>query len=184
MINLKNKNLEISLHLLTWLVLFFLPAAFSHGSNGNWKELFQHFWLQLFFLAVIFYINYFVLAKWLFSDKKVWFFVSNAILLILLVLLILLLHFPQDQSEPVVPSTVVGGQHSAEDGSHVYAVRVESIPGMVDPEDGTIDSTAGYVKPCPCRQPRDAQYLYVFPARHRQFVKEGEVVDITASVTA
>lgn len=63
--------------------------------------------------------------------------------------------------------------YNAEDGSHVYAVRVESIPGMVDPEDGTIDSTAGYVKPCPCRQPRDAQYLYVFPARHRQFVKEG-----------
>lgn len=62
--------------------------------------------------------------------------------------------------------------YNAEDGSHVYAVRVESIPGMVDPEDGTIDSTAGYVKPCPCRQPRDAQYCCIFPARHRQFVKD------------
>jgi len=62
--------------------------------------------------------------------------------------------------------------YNADDGGHVYAVRIESIPGMVDPEDGTIDSTAGYVRPWPINQPRDAEYCYIFPARHRQFVKD------------
>lgn len=85
MINLKNKNLEISLHLLVWLVLFFLPAAFSFGAETDWSGVFRHFWLQLIFLAAIFYINYFVLVKWLFDDKKMWFFVTNAILLLTLI---------------------------------------------------------------------------------------------------
>ena len=66
MINLKNKNLEISLHLLIWLVLFFLPAAFTIGSETDWSAIFRHFWLQLFFLAIIFYLNYFIIVKWLF----------------------------------------------------------------------------------------------------------------------
>lgn len=62
--------------------------------------------------------------------------------------------------------------YNAQEGTHVYAVRIESIPGMVDPQDGTIDTTAGYVKPWPITQPRDAEYCYIFPARHRQFVKD------------
>ena len=85
MINLKNKNLEISLHLLIWLVLFFLPAAFTIGSETDWSAIFRHFWLQLFFLAIIFYLNYFIIVKWLFEDKKLWFFASNFLLLILLI---------------------------------------------------------------------------------------------------
>lgn len=87
MINLKNKNLEISLHLLIWLVLFFLPAAFTLGSETDWNDIFRHFWLQLIFLAVIFYLNYFILLKWLFDDKKLWFIISNAALLIFLIFL-------------------------------------------------------------------------------------------------
>ncbi|WP_379964692.1 sensor histidine kinase [Epilithonimonas sp. UC225_85] len=62
-----------------------LPAAFTIGSETDWNGIFRHFWLQLFFLAVIFYLNYFLLVKWLFDDKKIWFFVSNAVLLILLI---------------------------------------------------------------------------------------------------
>ena len=85
MINLKNKNLEISLHLLIWLVLFFLPAAFTIGSETDWSAIFRHFWLQLFFLAIIFYLNYFIIVKWLFENKKLWFFASNFLLLILLI---------------------------------------------------------------------------------------------------
>ena len=85
MINLKNRNLEISLHLLIWLVLFFLPAAFTIGSETDWSAIFRHFWLQLFFLAIIFYLNYFIIVKWLFENKKLWFFASNFLLLILLI---------------------------------------------------------------------------------------------------
>ncbi|MEN4760924.1 histidine kinase [Chryseobacterium sp. C39-AII1] len=87
MINIKSKKLEISIHLLIWLVLFFLPAAFSLGSDGNWLELFKHFWLQLFFLAVIFYINYFFLINWLYSDKKIRFLIINILLIIALIIL-------------------------------------------------------------------------------------------------
>lgn len=82
---IKNKNLEISLHLLIWLVLFFLPAAFTMGSETDWNGIFRHFWLQLFFLAIIFYINYLVLIRWLFDDKKLWFFVLNFLLLVILI---------------------------------------------------------------------------------------------------
>jgi len=87
MINLKNKKLEVSIHLLIWLVLFFLPAAFSLGSDGNWLELFKHFWLQLIFLAIIFYINYLVLINWLYTDKKLYFIFTNIILIIALIIL-------------------------------------------------------------------------------------------------
>ncbi|PZU03962.1 MAG: histidine kinase, partial [Chryseobacterium sp.] len=87
MITLKNKKLEVSIHLLIWLVLFFLPAAFSLGSDGNWLELFKHFWLQLMFLAIIFYINYFVLINWLYTDKKLYFIFTNIILIIALIIL-------------------------------------------------------------------------------------------------
>ncbi|GAA5085599.1 histidine kinase [Chryseobacterium ginsengisoli] len=85
MVNLKNKNVEISLHLLIWLVLFFLPAAFSVGSDADWKDLFRHFWLQLLFLAVVFYANYGYLVKHLFENKKVWFFVVNLSLILILI---------------------------------------------------------------------------------------------------
>ncbi len=85
MLNLKNKSLEISLHLLIWLVLFFIPSAFSIGSEGSWGDIFQHFWLQLIFLAIIFYVNYFVLIKWFFSDKKSVYFLTNMALILVLI---------------------------------------------------------------------------------------------------
>lgn len=87
MINLKNRNLEISLHLLIWLVLFFLPTAFTIGSETDWNGIFRHFWLQLIFLAVIFYVNYFVLVKRFFDNRKLWFFIFNFLLLVILVIL-------------------------------------------------------------------------------------------------
>ncbi len=86
MITLKNKKLEISIHLLIWLVLFFLPAAFSLGSDGSWLELFKHFWLQLIFLAVIFYINYLILINWLYTNKKISFIVVNVVIIIALII--------------------------------------------------------------------------------------------------
>lgn len=87
MINLKNRNLEISLHLLIWLVLFFLPTAFTIGSDTDWNGIFRHFWLQLIFLGVIFYVNYFILVKNFFDDRKLWFFIFNFFLLVILVIL-------------------------------------------------------------------------------------------------
>ncbi|WP_415328417.1 sensor histidine kinase [Chryseobacterium sp. MMS23-Vi53] len=87
MVNLKNKNVEISLHFLIWLVLFFLPAAFSFGSDADWKDLFRRFWIQLIFLAVVFYANYIYFTKHLFENKKVWFFLVNLLLILSLIFL-------------------------------------------------------------------------------------------------
>jgi len=87
MVDLKNRNVEISLHFLIWLALFFLPAAFSVGSDTDWIGLFRHFWLQLIFLAVVFYANYTYLVKHLFEDKKIGFFLVNLALILVLIFL-------------------------------------------------------------------------------------------------
>lgn len=85
MVNLKNKNVELSLHLMIWLALFILPAAFSAGTDTSWKELFRFFWLQLIFLAVVFYANYLYLVKYVYDDKKFWFFTINLLLIFVLI---------------------------------------------------------------------------------------------------
>lgn len=97
MISIKNKKLEISLHFLIWLVLFFLPVAFSVGQDADWKDLFRHFWLQLICMAIVFYVNYFILVKYLFEEKKLWFFVLN------LALIIALIYFKNEISDWIEP---------------------------------------------------------------------------------
>ncbi len=81
----KNNTLEFSLHFLTWMILLFLPAAFMFGSGRSWEEIFNRFWLQLLFMGIIFYLNYFIFVKWLYGDRKVLFIAVNVVLLLLLV---------------------------------------------------------------------------------------------------
>lgn len=83
----KSNTLELSLHFLVWTVLLFLPAASMLGSGRSWEEIFNHFWLQMIFMSIIFYLNYFIFVKWLFGDKKILFIVLNTVLLLLLVIL-------------------------------------------------------------------------------------------------
>ncbi len=85
MIKTKDKNIEISLHILVWLVLFFLPVAFSIGSDTDWKGLFVHFWLHMFFLAILFYSNYFFLIHRILKKNKLLFIGVNLILILALV---------------------------------------------------------------------------------------------------
>ena len=86
MSTIKNKNLEISIHLLVWMILLFLPAAFSMGSDVNWKEIFVRFWLQIFFLGIIFYANYFFLVKRFYSNQKVIFVITNLLIIAMVIL--------------------------------------------------------------------------------------------------
>jgi len=82
----KGIRYEILIHVLVWVILFFLPYAFTVGAGRPWIELFVHFWLQLLFLATIFYINYFYFVnKWLFNRKPWLFWTSNAALIALFV---------------------------------------------------------------------------------------------------
>lgn len=124
MINLKNRNLEISLHLLIWLVLFFLPAAFTIGSDTDWNGVFRHFWLQLLFLVIIFYINYFVLVKWFFDNKKLWFFASD---LLLLVVLIILKNQISEWFEPARPR-MPGGRRPPDGIRYFFDFLIYLIP--------------------------------------------------------
>ncbi|WEK71122.1 MAG: histidine kinase [Candidatus Chryseobacterium colombiense] len=86
MINLKNKKLEVSIHVLIWLFLFFLPVAFSLGFDGDWLGLFKHFWLQLILLAAIFYLNYLIFVNWLYTDKKLRFVLVNLAVIIVFII--------------------------------------------------------------------------------------------------
>ncbi len=85
MINYKNKKIEISLHVLVWMVLFFLPLAFSIGSDINWQDLFRHFWLHLFLLAIIFYTNYLVFIRRFFEQHKLYYFSLNLLFILSLI---------------------------------------------------------------------------------------------------
>lgn len=80
--NNSSNKFEIYIHILIWIVLFFLPASFSIGTGRTWSDLFIHFWLQLILMALIFYLNYLIFIKWLFTDKKILFIVTNLVLLI------------------------------------------------------------------------------------------------------
>ncbi len=114
----KNNTLELSLHFLIWMVLLFLPAAFMLGSGRDWEEIFNHFWLQLIFMGVIFYLNYFVFVKWLFGDKKILFIIVNAALL--LVLVILKSKFMELVESPRPPRIPMPGRKGPPDGFRYY----------------------------------------------------------------
>ena len=83
----KNKNNEVSIHILVWLILFFLPAAFSLGSDRNWVQLVLRFSIQNFVLAGVFYCNYLLLIPKFYSSKKSIFFLLNIVLIVVLIVL-------------------------------------------------------------------------------------------------
>ncbi|MFT3901686.1 MAG: histidine kinase [Niabella sp.] len=85
-----NKNLKIELivHLLVWVILFYLPIAFGLNAGKGWQDILIHFWMQLFFLAIIFYINYLILIKKCLFTKnysyKILYIVTTALLIVFL----------------------------------------------------------------------------------------------------
>ncbi len=84
--NKRHFIIELIIHILIWLFLLILTYSFTVGNGRSWNELFNHFWLQIFFLAIIFYLNYlFMVDKWLFSDQKWLFFAGNIALVLFFV---------------------------------------------------------------------------------------------------
>ncbi len=82
----KNRSIEIVVHLLIWLILFYIPVALTTGTDRTIADIALHFWLQLFLLAIIFYLNYcWFINKFLFeNNRKFIFILLNSLLLILL----------------------------------------------------------------------------------------------------
>lgn len=72
----KNKNITIFLHLLVWLTLFCLPYLLSYGQEQELDRVKAHFWIPLFFSAIIFYFNYFVIVDRFLFTKKMFLFIG------------------------------------------------------------------------------------------------------------
>lgn len=82
--NKKGRYIEITIHALVWVVLYFLPFVFSIGSDIDLRHLTVHFWLHLTLIGVIFYVNYsYLVDNVLFkSPYRAIFFVANLCLLV------------------------------------------------------------------------------------------------------
>lgn len=94
-VHLKNtKRLEISIHLLVWIILFSMPFLLSSGTFENKERLLEHTWIPLIYYAILFYLNYFYLADHLFYKKKhLVFFTVNAGLIVFFLFIQFMLRF-------------------------------------------------------------------------------------------
>jgi len=78
----KNKTITVVSHVLVWLTLFCLPYLLSYSQDQELDRIKAHFWIPLFFSAIIFYFNYFVLIDRFLFPKKTLLFISVNIALI------------------------------------------------------------------------------------------------------
>lgn len=86
--NNKNNTVTLFAHVLVWLVLFSIPYILSYGQEQDINRIIAHFWIPLFFYAVIFYLNYFVLIdRFLFPKKIVLFILINLAMIALFITL-------------------------------------------------------------------------------------------------
>ena len=82
-----DKKLNVFSHLLVWLVLFSMPLVLSSGQEEI-NRIIAHFWVPLFFYAIIFYLNYYVLIDtFLFTKKTLLFVIINVGLIALFLVL-------------------------------------------------------------------------------------------------
>ncbi|RPE00822.1 GHKL domain-containing protein [Aureibaculum marinum] len=79
----KNKVITFFSHILVWLTLFSLPYLLSYGQEQEISRVIAHFWVPLFFSAIIFYLNYFgLIDRFLFPKKMLLFIVINAVMIV------------------------------------------------------------------------------------------------------
>ena len=78
----RNKVLTIILHCMVWLILFGMPYLLQSDQKENLVRVNAHTILPMFSYATIFYSNYFFLIrKYLFDKKLIWFILINALLI-------------------------------------------------------------------------------------------------------
>lgn len=82
----KSKLATIFFHLMVWLVLFSLPYLLSSGQNQEINSIIVHSWVPLFFYAILFYVNYFILIDgFLFPKKTGLYILANSCFIALLI---------------------------------------------------------------------------------------------------
>ena len=82
----KRKSATMFFHLMVWLVLFCLPYLLSSGQNQEINSIIVHSWVPLFFYAILFYSNYFILIdSFLFPKKTGLYILINSCFIALLI---------------------------------------------------------------------------------------------------
>lgn len=77
----KNKKIVIFSHLLAWFILFSMPYVLSY-ENIDINRVIAHFWIPIFFYALVFYSNYFLwIDQFLFTKKTAKFVVINLVMI-------------------------------------------------------------------------------------------------------
>lgn len=86
--NNKNNTVTLFSHVLVWLVLLSIPYILSYGQEQDINRIIAHFWIPLFFYAIIFYLNYFVLIdRFLFAKKTLLFILINLLIIAIFIIL-------------------------------------------------------------------------------------------------
>lgn len=81
---IKGRRLKVSLHLLTWLVVFILPTYLLYVDSDNDRHFLYRQFLQIILYAMVFYINFLFLApRFFFHRKKTMYFLLSGGLVVL-----------------------------------------------------------------------------------------------------
>ncbi len=82
----KNKKITLFSHLIVWFTLFSIPYVLSYGQEEEINRVISRFWIPLFFYAILFYTNYFVLIdKFLFKNQTIkYILINGAIIMVFL----------------------------------------------------------------------------------------------------
>lgn len=78
------KSFTVILHLMAWGLLCAVPYLFNTGNDLHFWLILKRSWLPLGFSALIFYINYFLLADRFYFSKKTLEFIGINLVLVLL----------------------------------------------------------------------------------------------------
>jgi hypothetical protein len=82
----KEKKNAWLIHTMVWLLLFAMPFILMAGKTIEASKLVEHSWIPLVYFAILFYLNYlWVVDKYLFAQKAIWFVVINVIVIVALV---------------------------------------------------------------------------------------------------
>jgi sensor histidine kinase YesM len=78
----KNKKVTLFSHLIVWFTLFSIPYVLSYGQEEEINRVISRFWIPLFFYAILFYTNYFVLIdKFLFKNQTIKYILINGVII-------------------------------------------------------------------------------------------------------
>ena len=79
---MKNKKVTLFSHLIVWFTLFSIPYVLSYGLEEEINRVISRFWIPLFFYAILFYINYFVLIdRFLFKNQTIKYILLNGVII-------------------------------------------------------------------------------------------------------